>query len=81
MAMNAPKSLAKGEKKKPKADPRVPTVAALLQWVYVGRLSVATAIFVAAAFYFAATPRTWFLIVSLALVLSLVVTGASYFHT
>jgi two-component system sensor histidine kinase PilS (NtrC family) len=59
----------------------MPTVTALLRWVYVGRLSVATAIFVAAAFYFSATPRTWFLIVTLALVLSLVFTGASFFHT
>ncbi len=79
--MNAPKSLAKGEKKEPKPDPRMPTVSALLRWVYVGRLSVATAIFVAAAFYYTATPRTWFLIVTLALVSSLVVTGVSYFHT
>ncbi len=79
--MNAPKSLAKGEKKRPKADLRVPTTAALLRWVYVGRVSVATAIFVAAAFYYTATPRTWFLIVTLALVLSLVVTGVSFFHT
>ena len=59
----------------------MPTATALLRWVYVGRLSVATAIFVAAAFYFTATPRTWFLIVTLALVLSLVFTGASFLHT
>jgi two-component system sensor histidine kinase PilS (NtrC family) len=59
----------------------MPTAATLLQWVYLGRLSVATAIFVAAAFYFTATPRTWFLTVTLTLVLSLVVTGASFFHT
>ncbi len=82
--MNAPKSLAKGEKSEKsglKDEAPVPTAAALLRWVYVGRVSVATAIFVAAAFYFTATPRIWFLIVTLALVLSLVVTGASFFHT
>ena len=79
--MNAPESLAKGEKREPDPDPRMPTTAALLRWVYVGRLSVATAIFVAAAFYFTATPRTWFLIVTLALVLSLVVTGISFYYT
>ena len=80
-AMNAPESLAKGEKREADPDPRMPTTAALLRWVYVGRLSVATAIFVAAAFYFTATPRTWFLIVTLALVLSLVVTGISFYYT
>ena len=45
--MTAPRSLAKGEKSEEsglKDHARVPTAAALLQWVYVGRVSVATAI-------------------------------------
>ncbi len=79
--MTTPQTLAKGERRQRSIDPRMPTAATLLQWVYLGRLSVATAIFVAAAFYFTATPRTWFLTVTLTLVLSLVVTGASFFHT
>jgi two-component system sensor histidine kinase PilS (NtrC family) len=74
-------TLAKGETRKARIDHQMPTVGALLRWVYVGRLSVATAIFVAAAFYFTAAPRTQFFIVTLALVLSLVVTGVSFFHT
>lgn len=74
-------ALAKGETRKARIDHQMPTVSALLRWVYVGRLSVATAIFVAAAFYFTAAPRTQFFIVTLALVLTLVVTGVSFFHT
>ncbi|MFB3112113.1 MAG: histidine kinase dimerization/phospho-acceptor domain-containing protein, partial [Gemmatimonadales bacterium] len=59
----------------------MPSVIALMRWVYVGRVSVATTIFVAASFYFAETPPGVIVTVAVAAVLSLIVTGASIFHT
>ena len=69
--------------KKPHGGVRVamPSVTALMRWVYVGRVSVATTIFVAASFYFAETPPGVIVTVAVAAVLSLIVTGASIFHT
>ncbi len=79
--MTAPHTLAKGQRGAAESGPTIPTSAALLKWVYVGRLSVATAIFVAFSFYFTEHPPAQFLIITLALILSLVFTGASFFHT
>ena len=59
----------------------MPSVAALMRWVYVGRICVASTIFVAASFYFAATPPGVIVTVAVAAVLSLIVTGASVVHT
>lgn len=59
----------------------MPSVASLMRWVYVGRVSVASTIFVAASFYFAETPPGVIVTVAVAAVLSLMVTGASVFHT
>ena len=59
----------------------MPSVTALMRWVYVGRVSVAITIFVAASFYFAETPPGVIVTVAVAAVLSLIVTGASIFHT
>ncbi|MCH7489649.1 MAG: hypothetical protein IID05_03035 [Gemmatimonadetes bacterium] len=69
--------------KKPHGGVRVamPSVTALMRWVYVGRVSVAITIFVAASFYFAETPPGVIVTVAVAAVLSLIVTGASIFHT
>jgi len=79
--MTTPHTLAKGQGGAAESGPKIPTSAALLKWVYVGRLSVATAIFVAFSFYFTEHPPAQFFIITLALVLSLVFTGASFFHT
>lgn len=79
--MTAPHTLAKGQSGAAGSGPKIPTSSALLKWVYLGRLSVATAIFVAFSFYFTEHPPAQFFIISLALVLSLVFTGASFFHT
>ena len=59
----------------------MPSATALMRWVYVGRVSVASTIFVAASFYFAETPPGVIVTVAVAAVLSLIVTGASIFHT
>jgi two-component system sensor histidine kinase PilS (NtrC family) len=79
--MTAPHTLAKGQSGAAESGPTISTSAALLKWVYVGRLSVATAIFVAFSFYFTEHPPAQFFIITLTLVLSLVFTGASFFHT
>ena len=79
--MTGPHTLAKDQSGAAESGPKIPTSAALLKWVYVGRLSVATAIFVAFSFYFTEHPPAQFFTITLALVLSLVFTGASFFHT
>ena len=79
--MTAPHTLAKGQSGAAGSGAKIPTSSALLKWVYLGRLSVATAIFVAFSFYFTEHPPAQFFIITLALVLSLVFTGASFFHT
>ncbi len=74
-------SLAKGEGGLNGSSSAMPSAASLMRWVYVGRLSVASTIFVAASFYFAATPPGVIVTVAVAAVLSLIVTGASVVHT
>ena len=74
-------SVAKGETRFKGSRGAMPSAASLMRWVYVGRVSVASTIFVAASFYFAATPPGVIVTVAVAAVLSLIVTGASVVHT
>ncbi len=73
--------VAKGEKPHGEVGLAMPSVTALMRWVYVGRVCVASTIFVAASFYFTETPPGVIVTVAVATVLSLIVTGASIFHT
>ncbi|MDH5804476.1 MAG: PAS domain-containing protein, partial [Gemmatimonadota bacterium] len=73
--LNAPPSV--GAEKRQAA---IPSARSLLRWVYVGRLSVAIAVFVAASLYFASIPGV-LVAVATATIASLVVTGASFIYT
>jgi len=59
----------------------VPGRLGILQWVYLGRVIVALAIFLAAAFYFAAVPPAVLLSLAIAALASFVASGASAFYT
>lgn len=59
----------------------MPDPLALLQWVYVGRVLVATVVFVAAAFYFKAIPPEVILVLAIAAIASLAASTASAFYT
>jgi two-component system sensor histidine kinase PilS (NtrC family) len=59
----------------------IPTPQALLRSVYVGRLCVAVAIYLAAALKFAVAAPLDLLVTSFVLVATVVVTGASYWYT
>ena len=59
----------------------IPTPQALLRSVYVGRVCVAVAIYLAAALKFAVAAPLDLLVTSFVLVATVVVTGASYWHT
>lgn len=59
----------------------MPDPLALLQWVYVGRVLVATVVFVAAAFYFKAVPPEVILVLAIAAITSLAATVVSAFYT
>ncbi len=72
---------AKAEKRHKRFGDAIPSTASLLRWVYVGRVSVATVIFVAAAFYFAAVSPGVIVITAVAAILAIVVTAVSAFHT
>jgi two-component system sensor histidine kinase PilS (NtrC family) len=58
-----------------------PDTLNLLQWVYVGRVLVATVVFLAAAFYHAAVPPSVLVALAIATIASLVMSGASVFYT
>jgi two-component system sensor histidine kinase PilS (NtrC family) len=57
----------------------IPGATSILSWVYIGRLSVATVVFVVAAFSFTRVPAGVIVVLSVAALLSLFVTGASVF--
>ena len=59
----------------------IPTPQALLRSVYVGRLCVAVAIYLAAALKFAVAAPLDLLVTSFVLVATVVVTSASYWYT
>jgi two-component system sensor histidine kinase PilS (NtrC family) len=58
----------------------MPTARWLLQWQYVGRMLVAIVVFLAAALYFKAIPET-ILILAIAAIASVIVSGLSVWHT
>jgi two-component system sensor histidine kinase PilS (NtrC family) len=59
----------------------VPPARALLQWLYVGRISVASAVFLAAALAWWRADLTALLVASVSVTLALVVTAASFWHS
>ena len=59
----------------------IPTPPILLRWVYVVRVAVAAAIYLSAAFKFSVAAPLDLLVTSLLLVVAVVVTVASYWHT
>ena len=61
--------------------PTVPGPLGILQWVYLGRIVVSFAMFLSAAFYFAAVPPGVLLALAIAALGSFVVSGASAFYT
>lgn len=64
-----------------RAGPRAPGPLGILQWVYLGRILVALAVFLSAAFYFAAVPPGLLLTLAIAALASFVASGASAFYT
>jgi len=64
-----------------RATPSVPSPLGILQWVYLGRVLVSFAMFLSAAFYFAAVPPGVLLTLAIAALGSFVVSGASAFYT
>ncbi len=64
------------------APPRgIPPTRTLLQWLYLGRISVATAVFLAAALNWWRADLTALLIASVTVTLALLVTSASYWYS
>jgi hypothetical protein len=59
----------------------IPKTRALLRWVYLGRLSVAAALYVAAVMKFRVATNVDLLVVSLVVVTTLIVTLVSFWHT
>ena len=59
----------------------VPPAPTLLKWIYLGRITVASAVFLAAALSWWAADPTALLVASLSVTLALVVTAAAYWHT
>jgi two-component system, NtrC family, sensor histidine kinase PilS len=64
-----------------RAGPPAPRPLGILQWVYLGRVLVALAVFLSAAFYFAAVPPGLLLTLAIAALASFVASGASAFYT
>ena len=58
-----------------------PNPLSLLQWVYVGRVLLATVVFVTAAFYFQAVSSALILTLAIAALASLIVSGGSVFYS
>lgn len=59
----------------------IPQPRSLLRWVYVGRVSVATVVFVAAAFSFSTVSPALLVVTAVGAFLSLIVTGWAAFYT
>ena len=66
--------------RRPATPGAVPPARTLLKWVYVGRISIAFAIFLAAALNWWAADLTQLLIASVSVTLALVVTGLSFWY-
>src|SRR5438046_2422313 len=59
----------------------VPPVATLLRWLYTGRVSIAFAVFLAAALSWWRADLTQLLVASVSVTLALVVTGIAFWYT
>lgn len=59
----------------------MPSARDLLQWVYLGRITLAIVVFVAASFYFTSVPPETILILAVAALSSVMVTAPSVWHT
>ena len=59
----------------------IPGPLGILQWVYLGRILVALAVFLSAAFYFKDLPPGLLLTLAVAALASFVASAASAFHT
>jgi two-component system sensor histidine kinase PilS (NtrC family) len=70
-----------GSDDRPALPRSVPGPLGILQWVYIGRIIVALAVFLAAAFYFSAVPPAVLLALAIAALASLAASGASAFYT
>ncbi len=59
----------------------IPSTRGLLQWVYLGRVTVAIVVFLAAAFYFKAVPPEYIVILAVAAIASVIASGLSFLQT
>ncbi len=59
----------------------IPSPRGILRWIYLGRVTVAIVVFVAAAFYFKAVPPETILILAVAAISSLIATSLSVWYT
>jgi two-component system sensor histidine kinase PilS (NtrC family) len=59
----------------------IPTAKELLRWVYLGRMTLAIVVFLAAAFYFQAVPPATLVILAIAAIAAVLVSGFSVWHT
>jgi two-component system sensor histidine kinase PilS (NtrC family) len=59
----------------------IPSPRGILRWIYLGRVTVAIVVFVAAALYFTAVPPETILILAIAAILSVIVTSLSAWYT
>lgn len=59
----------------------IPSARGILRWIYLGRVTVAIVVFVAAALYFTAVPPETILILAIAAISSVIVTSLSAWYT
>jgi two-component system, NtrC family, sensor histidine kinase PilS len=63
------------------ATASMPSAREVLQWMYVGRIMVALVVFIAAAFSFQAVPPATIVVLAVAAIASVAVSGLSVWHT
>ncbi len=66
---------------KPAYRPAIPKAADIYRWIYVSRLSLALVVFVAASVYFKGLPSAILVLLSVAAVLTVLVSAASVWYT
>jgi two-component system sensor histidine kinase PilS (NtrC family) len=66
---------------RPRTERGIPSVRWLLQWVYLGRVTVAIVVFVAAAFSFRAIPPEYIVALAVAALTSVLVSAPSLWYT
>ena len=59
----------------------IPSPRGILRWIYLGRVTVAIVVFIAAALYFTAVPPATILILAIAAISSVIVTSLSAWYT